>query len=233
MKKFLLFSLILISCTTFAQSPTTFKQLDLIKARGYNPPNAWAGSSLTYPLVGQDFDLTFAVDASFIIDFTEFKLGRPWSVLFYGNFGLPNYNRINAFNSTVSAQDGISVGLQAYTTFGNLADKAFTIYLNAVEKLNTFDTATVNSYRFGSGFELSVRGGGLPLILNVSPNYILLDDKAEFAGVQNETTSKGLWTVDTFVIVPVGRSLGLLVQPTFAEEASPQVKVGLITAVDL
>lgn len=237
MKRLLAISITLFVSVSFAQSPTAFRSLDLVGAKKpYGVPveyNAWAGSRLSYPLLGDDFDLAFGVSGKVVIDFATFKAGRVWNVLAYGDLGLPNYNRINAFSAVAQADEGIAVGFQAYTIFGSLNEEAFTAYLNAAAKLNTFGGTVINSYRFGVGLEVSLRGGGLPIIVNISPAYVLLDSQNKFAGVQQEISAKGFWTTDTFLIVPVGDRLGLLLQSTFAENVSPQVRFGLIVAAGL
>jgi hypothetical protein len=232
MKK--LFTIFILCATTvFAQSPTAFRSLNHASTLAYNPPNAWAGSVLSYPLVGKDFDLSFGVSGKFVIDFTELKIGRQWNILTYGDLGLPNPNNVNGFTAVASEQEGIDVGLQAYTTFGNLQSKSFTTYLNAKAKLNSFGDNSINSYHFGTGLELSLRGGGLPLIVNVSPAYVLLANKEKFARVQNETDGVGFWKVDAFVIIPAGDKLGVLAQWTSAENVKRIFSVGLILSSSL
>lgn len=236
MKRILLTIFVLMACVTYAQSPTAFRSLDLVGAKAYGAPaeyNAWAGSILSYPLVGRDFDLSFGVSGKIVIDFTKIDLGRTWNILTYGDLGLPNYNNVNAFTSVVSDQEGIDVGLQGYTTFGNLGKQALTAYLNLAAKLNTFGDTQVNSYRFGAGVELSLRGEGLPIIVNVSPAYVLVSDKTSFSRLQNETVSSGFWMSNTFVIIPIGDKIGLLTQSTFAENVKLQVRIGLILSAGL
>jgi hypothetical protein len=227
-----LLTVVLLATSIFAQSPTAFRQVSRVSIVRYNPPNFWYGSVLSAPL-GENFDLAYELQAKTVIDFTQFKLGRTWNVLAFGNLGLPNYNNLNAFTAVASSQTGIDVGIQTFSTFGKLSDKAFTVYLTGKAKLNSFGGTDINSYHAGAGLELSLRGGGLPLIVNVSPTYVLLASKGKFASVQSETNAAGFWMTDTFVIVPVGDKLGLLVQSTFAENASPVVRAGLILAAGL
>lgn len=232
MKK--LFTIFILCATvSFAQSPTAFRSLNYVSAFSYDPPNAWAGPKVVFPLADKDFHLAYIVSSELVVDFAKFKLGREWSVLTYGDLGLPNPNNVNAFSSVTSTQEGITVGVQAYTTLGDLQSQAFTSYLNVQAKLNTFGDNSVYSYHFGVGLETSLRGGGLPLIVNVSPAYVLLASKEKFARVQNETDGVGFWKTDAFVIVPAGDKLGLLFQTTFAENVSPLLKVGLIMAAGL
>lgn len=236
MKRLLFVCVALFVSSVFAQSPTIYRNMNLAGAHSlYNPPNAWYGSDLTLPVLnGENIDLSqFGVKAEFVIDFTQFNLGREWNLLTYSTLGLPNYNRVNVFNNVVSAQDGISVGLQAFTIFGDLNEEALTAYLNTAVKLNTFGSADVNSYRLGAGLEVSLRAGGLPLVLNVSPAYVILNSQAKFASVQSEVNRKGFWTSEAFVIVPVGNKLGLLTQATFTKYSAPQVRAGIILATGL
>jgi hypothetical protein len=227
-----LLTIVLLTTSIFAQSPTAFRQVNRASIVSYNPPNFWYGSALSVPL-GESFELAYELQAKAVIDFTQFKLGREWNILAFGNLGLPNYNNLNAYDAVVSSQNGIDVGIQAFSTFGKLSDKAFTVYLTGKAKLNSFGGTDINSYHVGAGLELSLRGGGLPLIVNVSPAYVLLASKGKFASVQSETNAKGFWMSDAFVILPVGDKLGLLVQSTFSEYASPVVRAGLILAAGL
>lgn len=237
-RKVLVF-LALFATSVLAQSPTAFRLLDLSGVGNYNSPeefNAWAGAQLNYPIIGKEekFDLGFGLAGKFVIDFTKFNLGgRTWNVLTYGNLGLPNFNNVNVFANTVSADEGINFGMQAYTIFGKLYKKSLTTSLLASTKINSFGDTQVLSYRLGLGAEVSLADAGLPLVLNVTPSYILMDDKSEFASLQGEKVGAGIWTTDTYLILPIGDKLGALFQTTFAENVTPVFRLGLIVSAGL
>lgn len=137
------------------------------------------------------------------------------------------------FANTVSADEGINFGMQAYTIFGKLYKKSLTTSLLASTKINTFGNTQVLSYRFGLGAEASLADAGLPLVLNVTPSYLLLDDKNEFASLQGEKVGTGIWTTDAYLILPIGDKLGALFQTTFAENVTPVFRLGLIVSAGL
>lgn len=230
-----LFIILLLSPVVLAQSPTSLKNFNPRQTVSFNSPNAWFGFKLSYPLAGdaKDFDSSFGIDGSVVLDFAEFVAGRSWKVIAYTNMGLPNYNQVDAFDNVAATDQGISVGMQGYTSFGDPNKKALTVYLNAATKLNTFGNMPVTSYRFGPGFEFSLRGSGLPLVANISPSYVIVNKQSRFSGLQNETDRKGFWTANAFVIFPFGEKLGLLVQSAFTESANPAVKVGVIVATGM
>lgn len=236
-RKVLVF-LALFATSVLAQSPTAFRLLDLSGVGNYGSPkepNAWAGARLVYPVIGkaEKFDLSFELAGKFVIDFTEFDLWRKWYLLTYGNIGLPNFNNVNVFANTVSADEGINFGMQAYTIFGKLYKKSLTTSLLASTKIISFGDTQVLSYRFGLGAEASLADAGLPLVLNVTPSYILMDDKSEFASLQGEKVGAGIWTTDTYLILPIGDKLGALFQTTFAENVTPVFRLGLIVSAGL
>lgn len=236
MKLIAIISLFLVSIVS-AQSPTSFRKLEPAGVKGYGSPeeyNAWAGASLSYPLVGNEgsFDLNFGLTGKIVLDFTTIELGRKWYVLTYGNIATPA-PRKSAYSLLASEQDGVVFGLQGYTIFGKTYKKSATAIVNASAKLNSFGSTKVYSYRFGGGVEASFAGEGLPLVLNFSPTYVLLNDKAKFASVQNESTAKGFWTADAFFILPVGDKIGFLVQATFTENIAPLYRAGIVLSAGL
>lgn len=237
MKRILSIVFVLFSTVTFAQSPTALRSLNLTGAKVYSAPveyNAWAGATIAYPLIGDNkFSTNFGIGGKTVIDFAEFDLGRTWYLLTYGDLGLPNYNRVSPFDNIMSNQEGLGVGLQAYSIFGDLKKSSLTTILNVGAKLNSFGGVDVYSYRFGAGVEISLRGAGLPLIFNLSPAYVLLSEKDQFVKVQSETTDTDIWTSDAFVILPIGDKLGLLVQSTFTKDAKPDVRAGIILSAGL
>lgn len=235
MKRSLFILVVFLSSAVFAQSPVSLKNFNPALSRSFNPPNAWFGFKLSYPLAGEakDFDSSFGIDGSVVLDFAQFVAGRSWQVIAYTNLGLPNFNQVSVFDNVVAVDQGISFGTQAYTTFGDLKGKAFTIYLNAATKFNTFADMPVTSYRFGPGFEFSLRNIGLPLVVNVSPSYVIVNKQARFAALQSETDRKGFWSANAFVILPLGEKLGLLLQSNFTESANPAVKAGVIVATGM
>lgn len=238
MKKVLLI-LALFTTSLLAQSPTAFRLLDLSGVGNYNSPeefNAWAGAQLNYPIIGKEekFDLSFGLSGKFVVDFTKFDLaGRTWNVLTYGNIGLPNFNNVNVFANTVSADEGINFGMQAYTIFGKLYKKSLTTSLLASTKINTFGNTQVLSYRLGLGAEVSLADAGLPLVVNVTPSYVILKNENEFATLQNEQVGSGIWTTDAYLILPIGDKVGALFQTTFAENVTPAFRLGVIVSAGL
>lgn len=240
MKKLLFVFVLLSASISFAQSPSAFRQLNLKGTRNYSLAepeeyNWWAGARVAYPVYGdpESFDLTFGVQGKLVRDFIKLDFARTWYILLYGNLGLPNYNSLSVFNMVASADEGISAGVQAYTVFGNLSKNAFTFYLNSLGKLNNVAGSRLYSYRFGAGGEVSISSGKAPIVLNISPAYVLLADDTRFARVQDELQSNGFWTSDAFLILPVGEKLGLLAQITVAEKVSPVYRIGVVLAAGL
>lgn len=236
MKRIFIAVLVLLAASLQAQSPLSVCTM----AEKDEPldPNMWSkvGFQLNYPLVGERdaFDLRFGLGGKLVISAFEFDLGRPWYLVTYGNFGLPNSNNVQTFNNTISSDDGLHFGLQAYSIFGKIYTKALTTSLILGTKINTFGNTQVVSYRFGTGVELSLaEKNKLPLIVSFTPTYILLKNKAEFAMLQSERVGRGVWTADAYIILPVGEKLGLLVQSTFAEQMIPQYRVGVIVTTGL
>lgn len=235
MKRSILFVLLFVA-STFAQSPTAFQKLDYpIMLLGNDPFNAWAGAGFQYPLVGQegDFNTNFGISGKVVIGMTKIDLGRTWNVLTCTNVGIPQQSKA-VFNTLASQEDGIVVGLQSFTTFGTVYRKALTTIVGASAKLNSFGSNDVYSYRFETALELSLGSNeNLPLILNVNPFYTLLNDKAQFAALQTESTNKGFFGNSVSLILPIGTKLGLLVQGNFAEYVKPTVVAGIILSAGL
>lgn len=240
MKRILFVSIILLAGSVVAQSPTALRLLDnqasLLRVTPIDP-NGWsvAGAELSYPLYGDKsaFDLSFKMSTRFAIAFTEFDFGRTWYLLTFGNIGLPNFNHVSVFDGVVSDDEGLNFGMQLYSVFGKIYKKALTTSFIASTKINSFGDNQVLSYRFGASAEVSFSDGGLPLIINGTVSYLLLDDKGEFASLQSEPVGKGVWTANPYAILPIGGNLGMLVQSTFAENAKPLYRVGVIMATGL
>ena len=235
MKRSILFVL-LLTASTFAQSPTAFQKLDrpIAKLKA-DPYNAWAGAAFQYPLVGSegDFNTNFGIFGKVVIGMTKLNLGREWNLLTYTNVGIPQVSKA-VFNALASQEDGIVVGLQSFTTFGSVYKKALTTVVGASAKLNSFGSNDVYSYRFETALELSLGSNeNLPLILNINPFYTLLNDKAQFAALQVESSNKGFFGTSVSLILPIGTKLGLLVQSNFAEHVKPTVVAGIILAAGL
>lgn len=229
--------ILLLASFALAQSSTSFRRLDPTGVRGYGSPeeyNAWAGASLSYPLVGAEgsFDLNFGLSGKIVLDFTKIDLGRSWYVLTYGNISTPAPKK-SVYSALASEQDGVVFGVQGYTIFGKIYRKALTAIVNGSAKLNSFGSTQVYSYRFGGGAEASFAGEGLPLVVNFSPAYVMLNDKAQFSSVQGESSAKGFWTADAFFILPVGDKIGLLVQGTFTENIAPLYRAGIVLSAGL
>lgn len=235
MKRSILFVLLFVA-STFAQSPTAFKKLDYpISTKGKDPYNAWAGAVFQYPLVGQegDFNTNFGISGKVVIGMTKLDLGREWNLLTYTNVGIPQQSKA-VFNALASQEDGIVVGLQSFTVFGTAYQKALTTIIGASAKLNSFGSNDVYSYRFETALELSLGSSeNLPLILNVNPFYVLLNDKAQFASLQAESANKGFFGSSVSLILPIGSKLGLLAQGNFAEHVKPTVVAGIILSAGL
>lgn len=236
MKRSILFTLLLVA-SSFAQSPTAFTRLDRqpISARMTDPYNAWAGAAFQYPLLGSegDFNTNFGIHGKVVIGMTKLNLGREWHLLTYTNVGIPQQSKA-VFNTLASQEDGIVVGLQSFTTFGTVYEKALTTIIGASAKLNSFGSQDVYSYRFETALELSLGSSeNLPLILNVNPFYTLLNDKAQFASLQMESANKGFFGSSVSLILPIGSKLGLLVQGNFTEHVKPTVAAGIILSAGL
>lgn len=235
MKRSIFFVLLLVA-STLAQSPTTFQKLDYpVMLLGNDPYNAWAGAAFQYPLVGQegDFNTNFGISGKVVIGMTKLNLGREWNLLTYTNVGIPQQSKA-VFNALASQEDGIVVGLQSFTTFGTVYQKALTTIIGASAKLNSFGSNDVYSYRFETALELSLGSNeNLPLILNVNPFYTLLNDKAQFASLQAESANKGFFGSSVSLILPIGTKLGLLAQGNFAEHVKPTVVAGIILSAGL
>lgn len=237
MKRSIFSILMLLVTSSFAQSPTAFTLLDRqpISARMTDPYNAWAGAAFQYPLLGSkgDFNTNFGIHGKVVIGMTKINLGRTWNVLTYTNVGIPQQSKA-VFNALASQEDGIVVGLQSFTTFGIVYEKALTTIVGASAKLNSFGSNDVYSYRFETALELSLGSNeNLPLILNVNPFYTLLNDKDQFASLQAESVNKGFFGSSVSLILPIGVKLGLLVQGNFAEHIKPTVAAGIILSAGL
>lgn len=235
MKRSVLFILLFV-ISSFAQSPTAFRCLDYpISRLSADPYNAWAGASFQYPLLGSegDFNTSFGISGKVVIGMTKLNLGRDWNLLTYTNVGIPQVSKA-VFNALASQEDGIVVGLQSFTTFGSVYKKALTTVVGASAKLNSFGSNDVYSYRFETALELSLGSNeNLPLILNINPFYTLLNDKAQFASLQVESSNKGFFGSSVSLILPIGTKLGLLVQGNFAEHVKPTVIAGIILSAGL
>lgn len=229
--------LLLFVSVAFSQSSTAFQQLDrpTVSRLLTDPYNAWAGAVLQYPLLGTDgsFNTNFGISGKVVIGMTKLDLGRTWNLLTYTNVGIPQQSKA-VFNALASQEDGIIVGLQGFTTFGRVYQKALTTIVGASAKLNSFGNNDVYSYRFETAIELSLGSDeNLPLILNVNPFYTLLNDKAQFAALQSESTNKGFFGSSVSLVLPIGSKLGLLVQGNFVEHVMPTVVAGVILSAGL
>lgn len=229
--------ILLLTSISFAQSPTAFQQLDrpTVSRLLTDPYNAWAGAVLQYPLLGADgnFNTNFGISGKVVIGMTKLDLGRIWNLLTYTNVGIPQQSKA-VFNALASQEDGIVVGLQGFTTFGKVYQKALTTVVGASAKLNSFGSNDVYSYRFETAVELSLGSNeNLPLILSVNPFYTLLNDKTQFAVLQSESANKGFFGSSVSLILPIGSKLGLLVQGNFIEHVTPTLAAGVILSAGL
>lgn len=232
----LVLSALFLATTLFAQSNVQFCNLacghDAHTNRDAVEYNLWAGSQLSYVVIGEpeSFNTSFGLSGKVIWNVLDFGQPERLNLILYGNFA-PVNTSLGVFNALNSQNSGVELGFSPYWIFGNLDATSITAVGEAAAKQTTFgEGVSVWNYHFSAGVDGSLNQvalGGKPFNLAFKATYVVPTNKGELLSVQSETSGAYL-LLNGHLIVPAGDGIGLLLQAQSTLKAPPVLGVGVI-----